>query len=251
MEEFGGLSVVLDKKGQGTDGLPWVFSDKPVTAWGGLRLMKAMLDRMKMRDVLVRSGVPQPGSNRGYDPVVMMERFWVCVWAGGVRFAHTALVRFDKALREMFGWKSVGSVSTFTRFLRRFGREEVDQVFGGMNRWFWELLSPKTMTLDLDSSVVTRYGEHEGTAVGYNPQKKGRRSHHPLFAFAADIRMVLHAWLRPENTGTGNGAVIFFEEALGLLGSKHKVGLVRRIPDSLSESFFRFWSSGYSATSWR
>lgn len=227
MEEFGGLSVVMDKKVQGTDGLPWVFSDKPVTAWGGLRLMKEMLDRMKMRDVLVRSGVPQPGSNRGYDPVVMMESFWVCVWAGGVRFAHTALVRFDEALREMFGWKSVGSVSTFTRFFRRFGREEVDQVFGGMNRWFWEQLSPKTLTLDLDSSVVTRYGEQEGTAVGYNPQKKGRRSHHPLFAFAADIRMVLHAWLRPGNTGTSNGAVIFFEEALGLLGSKHKVGLVR------------------------
>ena len=227
MGEPMGMAVASDKKVQGTDGLPWVFSDKPVTAWGGLRLMKEMLDRMRMKDVLIGNGIPQPGSNRGYSPVVMMESFWVCVWVGGVRFAHTALVRFDEALREIFGWESVGSVSTFTRFFRRFGREEVDNVFGGMNRWFWEQLSPKTLTLDLDSSVVTRYGEQEGTAVGYNPQKKGRRSHHPLFAFVADIRMVLHAWLRPGNTGTSNGAVVFLAEALGLLGTKHKVGLVR------------------------
>jgi hypothetical protein len=45
------------------------------------------------------------------------------------------------------------------------------------------------MTLDLDSSVMTRYGEQEGAKAGYNPKKPGRASHHPLIAFMAEMRM--------------------------------------------------------------
>lgn len=208
-------------------GLPFQFTNKPVTPWGGLRLVQAMLLRMKFREALAASGLPQPGSNRGYDSIVMMEAFLVCVWIGGVRFSHTSVVRFDTALCQIFGWKRVASVSTFTRWFRRFKREEVDQVFGHLGRWFWDQLSPRTITLDLDSSVVTRYGQQEGAMVGYSRQKFGKPSHRPLFAFVADWRMVLHAWLRPGNTGDCNGVDDFTEEALTLLGSRHRVGLIR------------------------
>lgn len=208
-------------------GLPFQFTDKPVTPWGGLRLVQEMLLRMKFRDALRASGLPQPGSNHGYDPVVMMESFLVCVWIGGVRFSHTSVVRFDHALCEMFGWKRVASVSTFTRWFRRFRREEVDQVFGLLGRWFWDQLAPKSITLDLDSSVVTRYGKQEGAVQGYNRQKFGKPSHRPLFAFAADWRMVLNAWLRPGNTNDNNGLEPFINESLDLLGTKHRVGLIR------------------------
>ena len=90
--------------------------------------------RMRFGEALRSSGLPQPGSNRGYDPAMMIEAFLVCVWIGGVRFSHTALVRYDKALCQIFGWKKVASVSTFTRFFHRFRREESDQVFGYLNR---------------------------------------------------------------------------------------------------------------------
>ena len=42
------------------------------------------------------------------------------------------------------------------------------------------------VTLDLDSTVITRYGQQEGAARGYNPAEHGRVSHHPLMAFVAD-----------------------------------------------------------------
>src|ERR671910_757985 len=38
-------------------------------------------------------------------------------------------------------------------------------------------------TLDLDSTVFCRYGEQQGSLRGYNPQKPGRPSHHPLAGF--------------------------------------------------------------------
>lgn len=208
-------------------GLPFAFSDKPVTPWGGFRLIQEMMLRMKFREALAASGLPQPGSNRGYDPVVMMEAFLVCVWGGGKRFSHTDLVRFDSALRQVFGWKSVASVSTYTRWFRRFERRDVDRVFGSLGRWFWDQLSPRTITLDLDSTVVARFGEQEGAVIGYSRQKFGKPSHRPLFAFVSDWRMVLHAWLRPGNTNDSNGVREFTEEALELLGPRHSVGMIR------------------------
>jgi len=217
----------MDKTVPSVAGLPWAFTDKPVTPWGGLRLVNEMLLRMRFREALNESGLPSPGSNRGYEPAMMFESFLVCVWIGGTRFSHTAHVRFDSALRQIFGWREVAEVSTFTRFFRRFKREEVDWVFGNLGRWFWEHMSPRTITLDFDSSVITRYGDQEGTAIGYNRQRQGNPSHQPLFAFVADLRMVLHAWLRPGDVGNSNGVCEFFSEALALLAGRHKVGLAR------------------------
>ena len=47
--------------------------------------------------------------------------------------------------------------------------------------------------VDFDSTVITRYGNQEGSAKGYNPTKKGRKSHHPLMAFVSQTRMVANA----------------------------------------------------------
>jgi hypothetical protein len=206
--------------------IAWEFTDKKVTPWGGLRPFKEFLDRTNIRKVLEESALPLPGSNRGYNPVDIIESFWVGVWLGAVRFSHTAMVRFDDALKEIFGWKQLPCVSTYTRFFKKFGRERIDQVFGSINRWFFDQIPQKTLTLDLDSSVITRYGKQEGSLVGYNPQKRGRPSHHPIMAFIADLRMVAHSWLRPGNTSSGNGSKIFLSETIDILG-KHKVGLLR------------------------
>ena len=46
----------------------------------------------------------------------------------------------------------------------------------------------------------TRYGHQEDAAVGYNPHKRGRKSHHPLICVAARTRLCLHLEWRPGDT---------------------------------------------------
>ena len=208
------------------ENIPWEFTDRTVTAWGGMRMFKSFLDKTGIREELRRAGLPTPGSNCGYDPVVMVESFWVSMWLGGMKFSHTAMVRFDEGLKKIFGWERLPCVSTYTRFFKRFKREEVDNVFGNINRWFFAQIPARTITLDLDSSVITRYGQQEGSFVGYNPKKPGRRSHHPIMAFVADLRMVAHSWLRPGNAGSNNGVRTFLAETIHILGW-HKIGLLR------------------------
>ena len=102
---------------------------------------------------LAGAALPQPGSNRGIDPVLMVKGFIVTIWTGGGRFAHTALVRFDSALRAIFGLEQVASVSTFTRFFRRFRQKEVQEVFGHLSNWLWERIGGRSWTVDLDSRI--------------------------------------------------------------------------------------------------
>jgi hypothetical protein len=44
------------------------FTSREVTAWGGLALLKRMLDDMGFQAALQSRDLPQPGSNRGYAP---------------------------------------------------------------------------------------------------------------------------------------------------------------------------------------
>ena len=44
------------------------FTSREVTAWGGLALLKRMLDGLDFKAALRDLKLPQPGSNRGYAP---------------------------------------------------------------------------------------------------------------------------------------------------------------------------------------
>ena len=215
--------LVMHKKIEANHGLAWQFTDKQFTAWGGLRVFEELLRGLGWEEALQGAALPVPGSNRGLHPVLMVKAFLVTVWTGGDRFAHTALVRFDEALRAIFGLAKVASVSTFSRFFRRFGPKETQEVFGHLSSWVWARVAGRNWTVDLDSSVLTRYGQQEGSARGYNPKRQGKRSHHPLMAFAAECRMVITAWLRPVNTTDSSNAQNFLHEVLNVLDKMNAI----------------------------
>jgi hypothetical protein len=217
----------MHKKVEVNCGLAWRFTDKRFTAWGGMRIFEELLRRLGWEEALHTASLPMPCSNRGLDPVLMVKGFLVTVWTGGGRFAHTALVRFDEALRSIFGLTQVASVSTFSRFFRRFGPKQTEEVFKHLSSWVWERVAGRSWTVDLDSSVLTRYGHQEGSERGYNPKHQGKRSHHPLMAFAAECRMVISAWLRPGNTTDSSNAQNFLNEVLSVFGQRHRIGLLR------------------------
>jgi len=57
--------------------LPIEYSDKPVTPFGGMALMKRFIDQVGIREYLGELDLPQPGSNRGYTSVEIVESFWL------------------------------------------------------------------------------------------------------------------------------------------------------------------------------
>jgi len=82
------------------------YTDKEITPWGGMYLLKQMLKEIGFRNVMSNCpDLPRPGSNRGYSPIVILESFLVSIWSGANRFLHTEITRHDKVLSDIFDWK--------------------------------------------------------------------------------------------------------------------------------------------------
>jgi hypothetical protein len=64
------------------------FTDKEITAWGGMGVTKRMLNHLSFNSALAAAGLPKPGSNRGYRPEQLITQFMLSVWCGANRFEH-------------------------------------------------------------------------------------------------------------------------------------------------------------------
>lgn len=215
------------------------YTEEMVTPWGGMKEMKSLLVTTGISKKLELLGLPEGTSNNKIDSLSIIESFWVSIWIGCFRFSHTAVVRLDEVLCQIFGWKRVPSGTTYARFFKKFTPSLNHQVFIELYSWFFDQLQFDNYSLDVDSSIVTRYGEQEGAKKGYNPNKRGRNSHHPLFAFVNDVRMVANCWNRSGDTASSSNCINFLEETFFILKNK-KIGLFRADSGFCSESILKF-----------
>lgn len=210
------------------------FTNKEITPWGGMVFLKQMLDKIGFKQQIQNcSDLPLQYSNRGHDIDVILESFITSIWCGANRFLHTEVTRSDRALGKIFEWKSTPGQDAYKRYFGKFTQKINQDVGHHFFSWFFQNLHVNYFTLDIDSTVVTRYGNQEGAKKGYNPKKKGRNSHHPIIAFVNEVRMVANFWLRSGNTSSANNFVGFLEDTLSRFGNK-KVGLTR-----LDSGFFQ------------
>lgn len=209
------------------EGFSVSFSNREVTAWGGLALFRQMLDSMGFRQAAMSWGLPGPGSNRGYAPLQLIEQFIVSIWCGACRFAHAETVRMDSTLVRLFGWTKAAGHKAIMRLFGRFDMLTNERGQAEVYRGFFGKISAlRQVTLDVDSTVITRNGNQEGAARGYNPNRHGRASHPPLLAFVAEAGMVANFWLRPGNAHSANNLLQFLDSTLAHRGDKI-VGLLR------------------------
>ena len=62
------------------------FTDKQITPWAGMVLLKRMLDHIGWGGAVQQAQLPQPGSNRGYAPEQLVGQFMLSLWCGANRF---------------------------------------------------------------------------------------------------------------------------------------------------------------------
>jgi hypothetical protein len=86
--------------------------------------------------------------------------------------------------------------------------------------WIFDNFKIDNFTLDIDSSVMTRYGQQEDATKGYNPNKRMRLSHHPLIAFVNDVKLVANIWLRSDDSSSVNNFLSFSDDTLSKLKNK-------------------------------
>lgn len=207
--------------------IPYEYSDRKISPWGGMRLVKEFMDRSGIHDVLTSLPFQSTGSAIGHDHWEIVESFLISVILGAGNCTGSSQLGYDEIIKEIFQWKKgMPSQSTLSRFFRKYEQYESDEIFAQLQSWWFSQIAEDKITLDLDSTVITRYGDQEGAVVGYNPKKKGRKSHHPLMAFAAEPRLVVNSWLRPGNVSSASGLEIFLDDTFRMI-PETKVGLIR------------------------
>ena len=103
------------------------FSDKQVTPWGGLVLMKKLLDRTGIRKKLSELNLPESKNNNSIDSLSIVESFFAPVWIGATAFRQTAIIKLASTVKEIFGWSRIPSGTIFGGFFKKFFLEGKQQ----------------------------------------------------------------------------------------------------------------------------
>lgn len=121
--------------------LPIEYSDKPVTPFGGMTLMKRFVDQTGIRERLPTLEFPHGGSNRAFNPRHTIEGFWLGVWTEASRYIHCDWLRQDETLASIFGYECLPSQSTYSRFFGKFLQARNTAVFPPLQRWFFSQIN--------------------------------------------------------------------------------------------------------------
>jgi hypothetical protein len=110
---------------------------------------------------------------------------------------------------------SIKEPETVSRFLRNFSYKTTHMLREVNFKVFGKLLRKKklkSITIDIDSSVVNVEGHQEGAVRGYNPKKLGNNCYNIQFAFCDELKAYITGFVRSGNTYTANGAAEMIKE---------------------------------------
>jgi len=115
---------------------------------------------------------------------------------------------------------SVKEPETVSRFLGNFSYKTTHMLREINFKVFKKLLRKKklkSITIDIDSSVVNVEGHQEGAVKGYNPKKLGNNCYNIQFAFCDELKAYITGLVRSGNTYTSNGAAEMIKEIMSYL----------------------------------
>ena len=188
-----------------------------------LRFMDALLLDKMISDMV---STPERAANAKYSfsDVVQMT---VCAQiAGATALEHVSKICGDDIISRCAGWENVPHATNLGRIIKSVQERNIseleslvpklrDKVWKHMVREGRKLACAMSdMIIDMDSTVQGVCGRQEGAQKGYNPHKKGQLAYHPLLAFCAETKEILHSWYRCGSAYTSNGAVEFMKELM-------------------------------------
>jgi hypothetical protein len=219
-----------------------VETKRAVTPFGGISVFAEFLAKIGYGWEVSKHMPFGLNSPNAIDPAQTFTAFLISVLAGARRFAHTGLVRGDKALQTLLGIGRFPTDDTIRNFFKRFTMGHVYRFYSPLWDWLISRLPQEVggYSLDLDSTVFERYGNQEGALKGYNPRKPGRHSHHPLLAVLGEAYFILNGWLRSGNASTSRGVVEFLKEGLAMLGDRYSIRVVRADSGFFANELFEF-----------
>ena len=223
--------------------LPIEYTSKALSGWAGLSLMFEYLERIGFYDSLRAAIKEMKRSNNRIENFDLVLTFVATVLMGGSRFAHVQRVFQDEVVRRITGAKRLGSEDTVRRFFLSLSQSEAEDLYTTLQRFTSRLMLRHLQedVLDLDSTILERYGQQEGASKGYHSSRAGQQSHHPLLGMLARAKHIPLVWLRAGGAQTLRGADEFVRELLARLPPGFRITAVRADSGFFNEQYLRLF----------
>jgi hypothetical protein len=192
------------------------FEDQELTSFGGIVVFQKLFANLNLKERL-RGCCAHLVKNNLYHPAVIVQLLIVHLLLGFRKLRDLEFYEDDPLIKRVLGLKVLPDVSTISRSLSEFDERAIEahhelnreQVISRVER---EGL--RRITLDFDGSVLSTKKHAEGSAVGFNKQKKGARSYYPLYCTVAQTGQVFDVLHRSGNVHDSRGAIAFVRQCI-------------------------------------
>lgn len=196
------------------------FTDKAQTHFGGLYFLQEFVGLLQLRHRLGGSVKDQRVRTR-YPVSQMILALLYPVVLGLERVEAAYFLRFNGIFQYLTGLPRFPNPTTLRRFLYQASdslREQVSRVTDRLTAGLLQHPHRRSrLLLDLDSTNLVVYGQHEGAHRVYNPRRRGARSYEPLIGCEAHSGLFWAGWLRPGGKPGAAEVVPFLAHAFAIM----------------------------------
>ena len=194
---------------RGPRSLSITFGATTLTHYGGVYLLHRFLTRIGFKAAVARQ-LTIAQRNHRYSVGEMLLALLYPIVLGLERIETAQLLRQNGVFQYLTGLPHYPEATTLRRFLLRVAPSALPKLRALHDRFLHRMTvhprRPARLVLNVDSTVLVVYGQQEQARIGYNPQKRGRPSYHPLLCFEGQSRDFWYGELRPGDAHTASGA---------------------------------------------
>jgi hypothetical protein len=184
-----------------------------LTSYSGLILVQALCGQLRLKERLRTCFTHLEGHPIfGHHVIVLL--LVVHLLLGYRELRDSRYYRDDPLVHRLLGLTRLPDVATISRTLATADARSIAKL-RALSRQLvldrLQRLQPARLTVDFDGSVLSTQRAAEGSAVGFNKEKKGARSYYPLFCTVAQTGQVFDFAHRPGNVHDSREAETFLQ----------------------------------------
>jgi hypothetical protein len=190
------------------------FTELGLTSYAGLELLIRYFRSVRLND-LIRRHLGAVGFQSDYGIAAMLRLLVGLLIVGGQRLQHVDFVRGDVLFHRFCGLRHLPSARTMSRWLKHFKStwiEGLRSLNAEIVAAIVDVLPLRTLTVDVDGSVVSTGLCVERAFRGFNPHHRKVPSYYPITAYLAETGHILRVKNRSGNVHDGKSSIPFLKD---------------------------------------
>ncbi len=203
-KRFDGISAKARKINAST---PVDVCEEQLSPFGGLLGFIKFLDLVDFKNLFHETYRP-PSREPKLGHYHMVLGILLLLIIGFNRIWHFVYIGLDSILCGIFRVHRLPVASTYWRYLDSLGINQAHSLLNTMSRLrsrVWERCGTnyRHITVDIDTTVETVYGNQQGGRKGHNTKHRGKKGYRPILCFIPQTREYLWGSLRKGETVSG------------------------------------------------